>query len=159
MSIKAIMKRPVVMWTGLAIIVLVGAMLVPIEWVESVENLLGEPTEDTSVFSTDVGEVDRALREGEAVDVDADTLREMRPNLQVRRLLETGPMTSQEVRRAGELVEEFNRDIATQELEGSRQALRNERNRRLAEAFPRLDADQIGAELDRLDAQLDAAQR
>lgn len=157
MSIKAITKRPVVMWTGLAIIVLLGAMLVPIEWVKSVENLLGEPAEDTTVFSADVGDVDRALSAGEPVEVDDDALREMLPNLQVRRLLNAGPMTSQEVRRAGELVEEFNRDIATQKMEGSRQALRSQRNRRLAEAFPRLDADQIGEELDKLDAQLEAA--
>lgn len=154
MDIKETLKRPAVVWTGLALLLIIGALMVPIEWVRSVNDLLGEEEQASDVFSDDIAGVDKALAQGKSVELSNARLAEMRPHLQVRRLASTGPMTHEDVVEATKLMREFNAQIAAQELEGSKDALRNERNRRLAEAFPRLDASKIGPALAELNAQL-----
>ncbi|QDG50654.1 hypothetical protein FIV42_07885 [Persicimonas caeni] len=157
MDIKDTLKRPAVMWTALALILIIGALMVPIEWVRSVGDFLGEEEQATDVFSDSVAGVDKALAAGASVEMSDARLAEMRPHLQVRRLATTGPMTHEDVVEATEMMRDFNAQIASQELEGSKEALRNERNRRLAEAFPRLDAAKIGPTLAELNSQLETA--
>lgn len=157
MDIKDTLKRPAVVWTGLALLLIIGALMVPIEWVRSVGDFLGEEEQATDVFSDDIAGVDKALAAGEPVELSDERVAEMRPHLQVRRLASTGPMTHDDVVEATKLMREFNAQIAAQELEGSKDALRKERNRRLAEAFPRLDSSKIGPALAQLNAQLETA--
>jgi hypothetical protein len=157
MNLKDTLKRPAVLWTGLALILLIGALLVPIEWVRSVNDLVGEDDQSADVFSSDIARIDQALQDGKPIDVSDQKLREMRPHLQVRRLTKAGPMNHDDVIEATEIFREYNAQIATQELEGSRDALRSARDRKLAEAFPRLDPAKIDQELAQLRAQLQKA--
>lgn len=154
MDIKDTLKRPAVIWTALALILIVGALMVPIEWVRSVGGIFGDSEQATDVFSDPVARVDQALAKGEPVEVSADKLEQMRPHLQVRRLSQAGPMTHDDVVEATRMMRNFNAQIAAQELEGSKDALRNERNRRLAEAFPRLDQAKIDRALAGLEGEL-----
>ncbi len=157
MDLKQTLERPAVVWTALTILLIIGALMVPIEWVQSVGGIFGEPEQTTDVFSDDVARVDKALAEGEPVEASDETLAQMRPHLQVRRLATTGPMTHDDVVEATKMMRDFNAQIASQELKGSKEALRNERNRRLAKAFPRLDAAKIDPTLAELREQLQTA--
>lgn len=157
MKLKETLKRPAVIWTGLTIILIVGALLVPMDVVRSFGDILGEPETRTDAFSDEAARIDEALAQGNYDAVDPADIRPLLADIQVRRLLKTGPMTAEEVRRATELMAEFNTEIASQELEGSRDALRAERNRRLVERFPRLDPAKIDAQLAELRAQLERA--
>jgi hypothetical protein len=159
MKLKDTLKRPAVVWTGLALILIIGALLVPIEWVRSVNDLVGESDPSADVFSTELAGIDQALAAGEPVQLSDHKLVEIRAHLQTRRLSKAGPMTHDDVVEATKILREFNAQIASQELKGSRDALRNERNRRLAEAFPRLDPAKIDRELTKLRAQLKSAKR
>ena len=157
MDIKDTLKRPAVIWTALTVILIIGALMVPIDWVRSVGGIFGESEQAADVFSDPVARVDKAIAAGEPVEISDEKLQQMRPHLQVRRLSQAGPMTHDDVVEATKIMREFNAQIADQKLEGSKQALRNERNRRLAEAFPRLDRAKIEKELDRLKEELRGA--
>ncbi|MFW5966323.1 MAG: hypothetical protein ACOCV2_02340 [Persicimonas sp.] len=150
MEIKRTLKRPAVVWTGLTILLIIGALLVPMEWVDSFSNFLGEPEPSEDAFSEEVARVDEALREGEDPQVDGARIADLAIPLQIRRLLDTGPMTAGEVREATEMLEEYNGQIASQKQRGSRDAVRSERNKQLTEAFPRLDREAIDAQLEAL---------
>ncbi len=157
MNLKRTLKRPALLWTALALLVLLGALLVPLEWVDQVGDFIGEQGSETSAFAEDVARVDGALRAGEDPGVSNEELRLMLPHLQLRRMLDTGPMTAGEVNEATELLVEFNAQIASQEKEGSRQALRKQRNRELADKFPRLDDEKLSDALEELREQLENA--
>jgi hypothetical protein len=135
--------------------------------VRSVGGIFGESTYSKKVdaFSEKVARVDEALDSGaplpeelgEDAAARAEELEAMRVHLQVRRLTRTGPMTHEDVTEASAIFKEFNPQIAGQKLEGSRQALRSERTRRLLEAMPRLDGAAIERELTKLREQIAAA--
>lgn len=150
MDIKQTMKRPAVVWTGLTILLIIGALLVPMEWVDSFGDFLGEAEPRHDAFSEEVAAIDEDLAEERELDVSAERLDKLVVHLQARRLLDAGPMTAGQMREATEILAEYNRQLATQREEGSREAIRNERNRQLAEAFPRLDDDKLAAELEGL---------
>lgn len=150
MQIKRTLKRPAVIWTGLTILLIIGALLVPMDWVDSFGDILGEPEPSDDAFSEEVARIDDALREGDDPQVDRERIAELIIPLQIRRLLDTGPMTAGEVREATDMLEEYNGQIASQEKQGSRDAVRSERTKQLAKAFPRLDREAIDAELEAL---------
>ncbi|MFP4600731.1 MAG: hypothetical protein ACLFVJ_20925 [Persicimonas sp.] len=155
MNLKSTLKRPAVLWTALALLVLLGALLVPMDWIDQVGDFIGEQGSETSAFAEDVARVDKSLREGEDPGASTEELRRMLPHLQVRRMLDAGPMTASEVNEATELLAEFNAQIASQKQEGSRQALRKQRNLELADKFPRLDRQKLADALAELRGQLE----
>ena len=154
MKAKSPFKRPTLMWTALALLLLLAALLVPQSWTKPVSNFFGEPESTIDPYVESVERVDRALANGRAVDLSRAKLERMLPYIQARRRTRAGPMSAGEVREAVDILQEFDRKIDLQKLEGSREALRAERNRRLAKAFPRLNADKIAQELETLRGQV-----
>ncbi len=154
MNFRGTFKRPAVMWTALAFMLLMAALFVPVKWVETVQSVVGEPAPAVDAFTPAVARVDKALAAGEAPGVGQKKLVEFTPHLQVRRLMNAGPLTHEEVRKATKMLREFDAEIASQKLAGSREAVRHERNRRLAKAFPRLDAQKLARELSKLRGEL-----
>lgn len=163
MKFREIFKRGSLGWGALAFILIVGAMLVPIDWVRSFGGVFGAAqTAKVDAFSDEVVAVDDALEAGtplsdEMLVNEGEKLEEIRVFLQVRRLTRAGPITVGGMNKAADILREFNPQIAQQTLEGSREALRRERNRRIHASSPRLDADAIGRELQILREQIAAA--
>ncbi|MFU8804013.1 MAG: hypothetical protein ACNA8W_09420 [Bradymonadaceae bacterium] len=136
----------VLLWAGIAILIL-AAIYAPISRPDI-------PDETTDVFRMDafsplVTRVDEQLRHGEDLEISPQELSVMRPILQSRRLINTGPMAAHELTEAVEIFREYRPQIDSQEAEGSKQAVRAYRNRKLTEAFPRLDEEKITEELTR----------
>lgn len=162
---RDLFKARTFLWSLLAFTLLITAMLVPMDWVRAFSGVFGggEAREELSAFSPEVVELDERLAEdaplGEpwVLKDGAETrerLEEARAYLQLRRLARAGPMTMSEMERAAAVLREFNAEIPRQEAEGSRRALKNERNRRILEAARRLDAEKVASELELLDDQL-----
>lgn len=153
MNIRDIFKRGTLKWGLLAFVLIVGAMLVPVDWVQSVGGIFGAPREaEVDAFSDEVVRVDDALQAGSPLSPEllkdgGQKLESMRVFLQVRRLTRTGPITVSGMDRAADIFREFNPQIQNQTLQGSREALRRERDRRIGESDPRLDRAAIRREL------------
>ncbi|MBA2661606.1 MAG: hypothetical protein H0U74_04885 [Bradymonadaceae bacterium] len=142
-----------ILWLSLGCL-LFASVLVPNSWTSFGKSAVPH----IDAFSEDVRRADTAL--SSAPDRDSlayEELARVAIYVQTRRLLRAGPMTSDELRRAAPILQDWQEQIAGQAHEGSRRALRAERNRELAAAFSRLDVHKIELELDRLDAQLMAA--
>lgn len=138
-------------------------MLVPIDWVRSVGGVFGaSKVAQVDAFSDEVAAADDALEAGtpladELLVNEGQGLEAIRVFLQVRRLTRAGPITVGGMNRAADIFREFNPQIENQTLDGSREALRRERNRRIHALSPRLDEDAIARELEVLRAQIAAA--
>lgn len=151
-------NRPTLFWGSLAGILILLALVVPAEWTTTFSGLLGEEQNpQVQAWSDPVDRVDKRLRAGEALEVSDSELDELRPHLQVRRLYEAGPLNVEDARDAEAILRDFDARIAAQKLEGSKDALRNERNKQLADALPRLDRDKIDRVLTTLRDQLDTS--
>jgi hypothetical protein len=151
-------KRPALFWTVLAGMLILLALVVPKEWTNTFSGLLGEEQNPkVGAWSDRVDRIDARLRAGEPIDLSDEEMRELLPHLQVRRLYGAGPLNVEDAREAEALFRDFNRRIAGQELEGSRDALRNERNKQLAEALPRLEREELDAAMAKLHRQLEAS--
>lgn len=165
MKVTDIFKRGTLGWSLLAFILIVGAMLVPIDWVRSVGGIFGAThAAKVDAFSDEVAAADTALEEGaplaaELLANDGQKLEAMRPLLQVRRLTRTGAVSVPQMSEAADIFREFNPQIANQTLEGSSQALRRERNRRVHEVAPHLDIEAMPRELETLRQQIAAAKQ
>lgn len=148
-------KRPALFWTALVAILFILALLVPTDWTESFAHIFeSEPANKMTAWSDPVDRVDARLREGKQLELSAAELDRMLPLLQVRRLYDAGPMNVQNAERAEAIFREFQSRIEAQELDGSREALRTERNDRIARALPRLDREKMAASLQELREQL-----
>jgi|GEM_PF-6729231 len=163
MKITQRFQRGTLGWGLLAFILIMGAMLVPIEWVRSVGGVFGAPrVAAMDAFSDEVAAVDNALENGapladEMLVNEGEKLESIRVFLQTRRLTHTGSITVEGMNRAVDIFREFNPQIDAQTLEGAREALRRERNRRIIESSPLLDEDAVAHELQKLRAQIAAA--
>lgn len=151
-------KRPALFWTVLAGMLILLALVVPKDWTDRFSSMLGEEQNpQVGAWSDEVDRVDQKLRAGEPLELSEGEFRELRPHLQVRRVYEAGPMNVEDAREAEAIFRDFNTRIAGQELEGSRDALRSERNKQLAEALPRLEREKLDAALAKLRRQLEAS--
>lgn len=151
-------KRPALFWTIMAGILVILALFIPRDWTSVFSTMFGErPAERLGAWSDPIDELDARLRAGEALAVDEARWREVRPLVQVRRLYDVGPMNVASARRAEAIFREFNPRVDAQTRPGSRDALRAERDRRLAEALPRLDPGELRDALATLRAQVDAS--
>lgn len=163
MKVREIFRRGTLGWGVLAFILIVGAMLVPIDWVRSVGGVFGaSQVAKVDAFSDEVIAADDALEAGaplsdEMLVNEGQELESIRVFLQVRRLTRAGPITVGGMNKAADIFREFNPQIDSQTLDGSREALRRERNRRIYASSPRLDEDAIPRELEILREQIAAA--
>lgn len=151
--------RPAFYWAALAMLLFFGALLVPTEWTQAVGSLLDpKANPETTAFTPDVADLDRALRRNEDVEVSPKTLDTLLPYLQARRLSTLGPMTETEVEQAVDIFKEFHTQTDRDMKPGSRRALRDHFIDRLLETFPRLadttSPDEIRHTLDSLNRQL-----
>ncbi|MGM0558012.1 MAG: hypothetical protein ACQEVA_16625 [Myxococcota bacterium] len=153
-------KHPALFWGGLAGLLVIMALLVPTEWTAPFADLLGEEQNPkVGAWNDRTDAIDQKLRAGEPLDLTDAELAEVRADLQVRRLFEAGPMNVEDARKAESIFRDFNQRIAAQELPGSRDALRAERNKQLAQALPRLDREEMEAALEKLREQIRASRR
>lgn len=163
MAFKDLLRARTFGWSLLAFVLLVTAMLVPIEWVRSTAGIFGAAqSQKVDAFSPETAHLDQLLERGEpwpAPKRGADAAAQM-PSaetmfilVQLRRLTRAGPLPSTDMQRAQKILQEFNPQIAQQTHAGSRNALKTERNRRLVAALPRLNEEKVATELERLDAQ------
>jgi hypothetical protein len=152
------MKHPTLFWGGLAGLLVIMALLVPTKWTAPFADLLGEEQNPkVAAWNDENDSLDAKLRAGEPVELTDEELARVKVDLQVRRLYDAGPMNVEDAREAEAIIRDFNQRIAGQELEGSRDALRQERNKQLAEALPRLQRDDIDAALAKLREQIAAS--
>lgn len=153
-------ERGTLGWGLLAFILIMGAMLVPIDWVRSVGGVFGAPRAVAmDAFSDEVARVDDALERGTPLAHDmlvneGEKLEVMRVYLQARRLTHAGSISVEGMDKAVDIFREFNPQIDAQTLDGAREALRRERTRRLVASSPLLDPDAVARELQRLRAQI-----
>ncbi len=137
------------LWLGLGLF-LFASVLLPASWTSFGEGV----TPPLDVFSTEIVQLDKILDSEDALpSVDEQTLRTRLIFVQTRRLLRTGPMSSEESRLATKILQEWQPQIASQANPGSRNVLRQARNDVLIKEFPRLDARRLAQELDTVDAQ------
>lgn len=141
------------LWAGVALLLL-AAIYAPISRPDIPDEAVDIVRMDA--FSPLVIEIDRKLGQGKPVALSALELRQIEPIVQSRRLLTTGPMTTVDLRVAVDVLRDFQLQLDSQEKEGSREAIRNHRNRVLSERFPRLDADKLALVLAELQDELEA---
>lgn len=155
---RSAIKRPALFWTILAGILILLAITVPTDWTNSFSSLLGEEKpEQLRPWGDRVDAIDETLRAGEPLELSESELDRLRPHLQVRRLYEAGPLNVEDARDAEKIFRDFSGRIERQELEGSKDALRQERNKQLARELPRLDKADIDRALQTLREQLRAS--
>lgn len=142
----------------LAALLVVGALLVPGEWIVKVSQLYNTPESQVDAFDISVRQVDEALRKGAQLPVTRTQFRSIEPHLAARRLASIGKATAEELREAAKIFREYRQLIAREKLDGSKSAVRAVRNDALDRALPRVSRDAIEAELDKLQGQVDAAQ-
>jgi hypothetical protein len=151
--------RPAFFWAALAMLLFLGAMLVPTEWTQAVGSLL-DPTAnpETTAFSPKVSTADRRLRTGEPLRASTEQLETWRPYLQARRISQLGPMTEPDIQTAVELFKEFRAQQQPNMSPGSREALLRHTIEELLDAVPPLrdttNADEIRQTLDQLATQI-----
>lgn len=154
--------RPAFFWAALAMLLFLGAMLVPTEWTRAVGSLL-DPTANPEItaFSPSIARTDRSLRSGRPPEVSAERLEQLTPYLKARRLSRLGPMTEPDVEQAVEMFEEMKAQTGPDMDPGARRSLTNHYIDEILDAFPRLRQTTSPADirrmLDRLDQQLEEA--
>lgn len=141
------------LWAGVALLLL-AAIYAPVSRPDIPDEAVDIVRMDA--FSPRVIEIDEKLRRGEPLALSALELRQIEPIVQSRRLLTTGPMTMVDLRVAVDVLRDFQLQLDGQQGEGSREAIRNHRDRVLAERFPRLDKDKIARVLTELQGELEA---
>lgn len=151
--------RPAFYWAALAMLLFFGALLVPTEWTQAVGSLLDpKANPETTAFTPDVADLDRALRRDDAIQTSPQKLQTFVPYLQARRLSTLGPMTETEVEQAVEIFQDFQKQTDRDMKPASKHALRDHFINRILETFPRLadatSADEIRHTLDTLNRQL-----
>lgn len=140
------------------LLLLVGLAIwsAPTEIIERpIEKIYSTPEGVDDVFSERVAEVDADLAAGRPTRLSAEELASMHVELQLRRLMETGPMSGEEVRRARRVLREGNAAVARERSEGSRDAMRLERAHRIVEVCPRLELAEVRAALGELREQME----
>ena len=141
------------LWAGVALLLL-AAIYAPVSRPDIPDEAVDIMRMDA--FSPLVIAIDRNLVHGEPIALSALELRQIEPIVQSRRLLTAGPMTTVDLKLAVDVLRDFQRQLESQEKEGSREAIRHHRNRVLSERFPRLDADKIALVLAELHGELEA---
>lgn len=152
--------RSTLLGGSVALGLIAAAALVPADWTEQlgITSLLGASAGPPGVFAQEVAQFDAWLSGAPgSTRPDVENAPSLVPHVQLRRVLRSGPMTSDEVRQATVLLEEFWQMERGQASQGSRQAVREERIRALAARHARLDAGRLAKELGALQSELERA--
>lgn len=146
-------ERPLLFWGAIFAVFGFALVLMPDEVSEHWRDPLDH--RQMGPFSKRVERIDFALRAGDAVALPGPVYRRMRALLQARRMSTKGGMSQSEVHRAVDLLRRRNRQVGRERSRGSRRAMRETWNRRLAETFPKIDLGDVRSALERLDRQTD----
>lgn len=140
-----------------AFVLIIGAMVVPDDWIRPIENLYSVQAPAKDAYSVEVADLSAALEAGDPVAVSREELLKHLPQIQARRLTRAGPMTAKDMGEAVETLRDFQGRIAVEKTEGSKDAMRRFRDSSLAEELPRVSAEAITRELEMLDRQVELA--
>jgi hypothetical protein len=131
---------------NLSLIVLTGsfallALMVPMEWIERVQNIFKvEPINTQAPFMDSTARLDEALERGEAIS-EQTLLRDRRTDIIIRRLLKAGPLNGEEVKEVKRMLLEVDAQAAKETTEATKQAWHAQRLRKLERDYPRLDPE------------------
>ena len=133
---------------GVLILFLLTALFVPTETITSVQDFFGAaPVRVGSTFDEETARLDDALTHSPS-NLDAERLDASRHAILLRRILMTGPMTADELRRAKEMLLDYEAKHRHEKDEAGRDALRHALARALSYEFPRLDEERVTSALD-----------
>lgn len=95
----------------------------------------------TDPFAPAVHEFDRRYSDQGLESSDPQKALDFAPLIKARALTEAGPLSEVEAIETAETIEKFRPQIAEQQTEGSRAALRNHRNEQIADNLTRIEHD------------------
>ncbi len=135
-----------------------AAVFVPEDVVLSLAEVFETPAAQTDSFDAIVVKLDDALTAGEPLPVSRAGFAEYHHLVAARRLAGVGRATGEELRRASAIFDDFRVRIASEESEGSKDAMRKLRDETLDEALPRVELAAITEAMALLRAQVERAE-
>lgn len=144
---------------ALVALFMVCTCLIPESWLLHVREIFASRTPDIrGTFSTRAAKLDDALHQGDVIE-DLVELERLRVELQMRRVLSTGPFAGEHLPMLKAMLLGFNAQVVMEHQDGGRETMRREQARRIVRKFHRLDQNKVAAALINFDMQYKKALR